>query len=191
MGLMFSDCSSLTSLNVSNFDTSKVTDMSEMFNVCSKLTSLNVSNFNTSNVTYMDWMFTSCYKLTSLDLSSFDMSKVTKTDWMLASCSALTEIKTPKAIGSAAVDLPTKTNYSWFDQANTNNTYTQITSACLSKTLLLQGNKFTVTANANGGTIPTTSGWTVASGGATATKQVTYDSTYGTLPTPTKNWLHI
>ena len=186
MRLMFRNCSSLTSLNVSNFDTSKVTDMSEMFNVCSKLTSLNVSNFNTSNVTYMDWMFTSCYKLTSLDLSSFDMSKVTKTDWMLASCSALTEIKTPKAIGSAAVDLPTKTNYSWFDQANTNNTYTQITSACLSKTLLLQGNKFTVTANANGGTIPTTSGWTVASGGATATKQVTYDSTYGTLPTPTK-----
>ena len=47
-------------------------------------------------------------------------------------------------------------------------------------------NKYTVTANANGGTIPTTSGWTVASGGATATKQVTYDSTYGTLPTPTK-----
>ena len=187
MRLMFRNCSSLTSLNVSNFDTSKVTDMSDMFNVCSKLTSLNVSNFNTSNVTYMDWMFASCHKLTSLDLSSFDMSKVTKTDWMLAGCSALTEIKTPKAIGSAAVDLPTKTNYSWFDQANANNTYTQITSACLSKTLLLQGNKFTVTANANGGTIPTTSGWTVASGGATATKQVTYDSTYGTLPTPTRN----
>ena len=47
-------------------------------------------------------------------------------------------------------------------------------------------NKYTVTANANGGTIPTTTGWTIASGGATATKQVTYDSTYGTLPTPTK-----
>ena len=47
-------------------------------------------------------------------------------------------------------------------------------------------NKYTVTANANGGTISTPSGWTVASGGATATKQVTYDSTYGTLPEPTK-----
>ncbi len=140
MRLMFRNCSSLTSLNVSNFDTSKVTDMSDMFNVCSKLTSLNVSNFNTSNVTYMDWMFASCYKLTSLNLSSFDMSKVTKTDLMLSGCSALTEIKTPKAIGSKAVDLPTKTNYSWFDQANTNNTYTQITSACLSKTLVLHEN---------------------------------------------------
>ena len=47
-------------------------------------------------------------------------------------------------------------------------------------------NTYNVTANANGGTIPTTSGWTVASGGATATKNVTFDKTYGTLPTPTK-----
>ncbi|MCI6572756.1 MAG: BspA family leucine-rich repeat surface protein, partial [Firmicutes bacterium] len=212
MSDMFSSCKALISLNVSSFETNKVTNMSYMFNGCSKLTSLNLSNFNTSNVTSMSCMFyycqvltslnlssfvTSkvtnmynmfygCYSLTSLNLSSFDMSKVTNTTDMLAGRSSLTEIKTPKAIGSAAVDLPTKTNYSWFDQANTNNTYTQITSACLSKTLLLQGNKFTVTANANGGTIPTTSGWTVASGGATATKQVTYDSTYGTLPTPTK-----
>ena len=188
MGGMFNNCEALTSLNVSNFNTSKVTDMHWMFYGCSSLTSLDVSNFDTSNVTNMGVMFSDCSKLTSLNLSSFDMSKVTKTDWMLSGCSALTEIKTPKAIGSAAINLPTpKTNYSWFDQANTNNTYTQITSACLSKTLLLQGNKFTLTANANGGTIPTTTDWTVASGGATATKQVTYDSTYGTLPTPTRN----
>ena len=213
MSDMFSSCKALISLNVSSFETNKVTNMSYMFNGCSKLTSLILSNFNTSNVTSMSCMFYSCqaltsldlssfvtskvinmynmfyrcYSLTSLNLSSFDMSKVTNTTDMLAGRSSLTEIKTPKAIGSAAVDLPTKTNYSWFDQANTNNTYTQITSACLSKTLLLQGNKFTLTANANGGTIPTTTGWTVASGGATATKQVTYDSTYGTLPTPTRN----
>ena len=47
-------------------------------------------------------------------------------------------------------------------------------------------NTYTVTANANGGTIPTTSGWTVASGSKIATKTVTYDSTYDTLPTPTR-----
>ena len=186
MSQMFLDCKALTSLNISSFNTSKVTNMYHMFSSCSSLTSLNLSNFNTSNVADMGYMFSDCSSLTSLNLSSFDMSKVTKTDWMLSGCSSLTEIKTPKAIGSTAVALPTKTNYSWFDQANPNNAYTQITSACLSKTLVLQGNKFTVTANANGGTIPTTSGWTVASGGATATKQVTYDSTYGTLPTPTR-----
>ena len=140
MSRMFESCSSLTSLNLSSFDTSKVTNMSYMFWNCSKLTSLNVSNFNTSNVTKMSNMFKNCSKLTSLNLSSFDMSKVANTTDMLAGCSGLTEIKTPKAIGSAAVDLPTKTNYSWFDQANTNNAYTQITSACLSKTLVLHEN---------------------------------------------------
>ncbi len=140
MSGMFSWCESLTSLNLSNFNTSNVVDMSVMFNGCSKLTSLDVSSFNTSNVTNMRVMFQACSKLTSLNLSSFDMSKVTNTSNMLYGCSALTEIKTPKAIGSTAVDLPTKTNYSWFDQANTNNTYTQITSACLSKTLVLHEN---------------------------------------------------
>ena len=46
---------------------------------------------------------------------------------------------------------------------------------------------YTVTANAKDGTIPSTSGWTVASGSATATKSVKYSGTYGTLPTPTKS----
>ena len=45
---------------------------------------------------------------------------------------------------------------------------------------------YTVTANANGGTISATTGWTVASGNQTATKSVTWGSTYGTLPTPKK-----
>ena len=64
-------------LDLSNFDTSKVTDMSEMFRCCEKLTSLDLSNFDTSNVTNMSCMFYSCEKLKSLDLSNFDTSKVT------------------------------------------------------------------------------------------------------------------
>ena len=53
MNGMFFKCSSLTSLNLSNFNTNNVTNMSYMFNKCSKLTSLNLSNFNTNNVTNM------------------------------------------------------------------------------------------------------------------------------------------
>ena len=37
---MFSHCSSLTSLDLSNFNTNKVEDMSYMFYNCSSLTSL-------------------------------------------------------------------------------------------------------------------------------------------------------
>ena len=47
-----------------------------------------------------------------------------------------------------------------------------------------EANGYTLTANANGGSIPSTSGWTGT--GTTSTKTVKYDSTYGTLPTPTR-----
>ena len=109
-------------------------------NRLTNLTSISFGNFNTSNVTDMSCMFSNCRVLTSLNLSSFDMSKVTNTDGMFLGCSGLTEIKTPKAIGSKAVNLPTKTGYLWVDQANTNNTYTQINSTNVGKTLILKAN---------------------------------------------------
>ncbi len=73
---MFAQCSSLTSLDLYSFNTSKVTDMRGLFEGCKNLTSLNVSSFNTSNVKYMDAMFRGCSSLTSLDLSNFNTSQV-------------------------------------------------------------------------------------------------------------------
>ncbi|MBQ9895159.1 MAG: BspA family leucine-rich repeat surface protein, partial [Ruminococcus sp.] len=63
--------------DMSNFDTSNVTNMSSMFGDCSSLQSLDMSNFDTSNVTNMSCMFANCVSLQSLDLSSFDTSNVT------------------------------------------------------------------------------------------------------------------
>ena len=57
MSFMFYKCSSLTSLNLSNFNTNNVKDMMYMFYYCSSLTSLNLSNFNTNNVNNMFRMF--------------------------------------------------------------------------------------------------------------------------------------
>ena len=45
-------------------------------------------------------------------------------------------------------------------------------------------NSYTLTAKANSGSIPATTGW--GGTGATATKSVVYDTAYGTLPVPTK-----
>ena len=89
---MFSNCSSLASLDVSGFDTGKVTNMSNMFSGCSKLTSLDLSSFDTENVTNMSYMFSSCSSLTSLDLSSFDTSNVTNMSYMFSGCSSLTSL---------------------------------------------------------------------------------------------------
>ena len=77
MGKMFNDCSSLTNLDVSGFDTNKVTNMGNMFNGCSSLTSLDVSSFNTSKVnsySSFQYMFSGCSSLKALDLSNFDFS---------------------------------------------------------------------------------------------------------------------
>ena len=79
---MFKGCSGLKELNVSNFNTSKVGNMMEMFSGCSGLKELNVSNFNTSKVWNMREMFYHCSRLTSLDLSNFNTSEV-GTSWLL------------------------------------------------------------------------------------------------------------
>ena len=63
---MFQGCSALTSVNTSNWDTSKVNNMFALFQN-TKLTSLDVSSFNTALVTNMASMFQSCSLLTSLD----------------------------------------------------------------------------------------------------------------------------
>ena len=57
MSYMFSRCSSLKELNLSNFNTNNVTHMFGMFFGCSSLKELNLSNFNTNNVTDMRNMF--------------------------------------------------------------------------------------------------------------------------------------
>ncbi|PHU38057.1 InlB B-repeat-containing protein, partial [Agathobacter ruminis] len=60
---MFWDCSNLTKLDLSSFDTSNVTDMSYMFYNCSKLVDLNDSSFDMSNVTNDTFIFSGCDNL--------------------------------------------------------------------------------------------------------------------------------
>ena len=91
-GEMFDGCYSLTSLDVSNLNTSNVTDMSGMFGSCTKLTSLDLSSFNTSKVTNMYGMFSSCWYLTSLDLSGWNTSNVTSMSEMFDGCTNLKTI---------------------------------------------------------------------------------------------------
>ena len=92
MDSMLGNCSSLTSLDLSNFNTNKVTNMGGMFAGCNSLTSLDLSNFNTSNVTKMTYMFNSCKSLTSLDLSNFNTSKITNMDNIFFNCSKLSNL---------------------------------------------------------------------------------------------------
>ena len=102
---MFYDMRSLTSLNLSNFDTSKVTNMQYMFSVMYNLTTLNLSNFDTSKVEDMDNMFYYASSLTTLDLSNFDTSKVTDMSAMLASMRSLTSLNLSNFDTSKVTDM--------------------------------------------------------------------------------------
>ena len=92
MADMFYGMSSLTSLNLSSFDTSKVKSMNNMFYGMNKLTNLDLSHFDTSNVTSMGFMFGGMKSLTSLDVSHFDTSKVTRMGCMFCRMDNLTNL---------------------------------------------------------------------------------------------------
>lgn len=84
--------SNLGSINVSNWDTSKVTTMINTFSFCRNISKLDISKWNTSNVTNMSGMFYYCNSLKSLDISKWDTSKVVDMGGMFQECS---QIETP------------------------------------------------------------------------------------------------
>ena len=84
LNFLFYDCSSLSTINLSNFHNNQITDMSYMFYKCSSLISLNISNFNTNNVNNIYEMFSYCSSLTSLNLSNFNTNNVNNMSYMFS-----------------------------------------------------------------------------------------------------------
>ena len=73
---MFSGMSNLRELDLSSFDTSRVTSFYQMFMGASSLKKLDLSGFKTSKIKVMVEMFKNMISLEEVDLSNFDMSKV-------------------------------------------------------------------------------------------------------------------
>ena len=105
MRFMFSDIPNLTTLNLSNFDTSNVTNMGAMFRGVSNLTTLNLSNFDTSKVTNMGSMFFHASNLTTLNLSNFDTSKVMYMKSMFSNMYNLTALNLSSFDTSNVIDM--------------------------------------------------------------------------------------
>ena len=96
---------SITTLNLSSFDTSNVTNMSDMFYGMSNLATLNLSNFDTSKVTNMKAMFNYMRELTALNLSSFNTSKVTDMSGMFFNTPNLTTLNLSSFNTSKVTDM--------------------------------------------------------------------------------------
>ena len=102
---MFDGCYGLTELDLSGFDTSNVTDMGYMFSGCESLSSLDLSSFDTSNVTAMNNMFSYCNSLNEIKISGFDTSNVTTMYDMFGYCHSLTEIDVSGFDTSNCIDM--------------------------------------------------------------------------------------
>lgn len=116
MHLMFSNCTSLETLDLSSFNTEKVTNMATMFEKsknlrsiklpkgfigssvtrlnatfsgCESLTELDLSGSNSENVKYMSEMFYGCKALSKLALTDFKTGQVTTMESMFCDCSTL------------------------------------------------------------------------------------------------------
>ena len=70
MSCIFQDCNT-KEIDLSGWDTSNVTDMSNMFTQCRNLEKVNTKSFNTENVKDMHQIFFSCWNLRKIDISNF------------------------------------------------------------------------------------------------------------------------
>ena len=78
MSSMFSGCENLTSLDLSSFDTSQVTNMEEMFSSCTSLTTICASaSFTTVSVTNDKNMFSDCTVLEGGKGTKYEEERVT------------------------------------------------------------------------------------------------------------------
>lgn len=81
---LFAECSSLETVEFTNWSTSKTTNMYQMFYKCSSLANLNLLTWDTSNVTNMSRMFRECTSLETLSIQSWNTSKVTNMGYFVA-----------------------------------------------------------------------------------------------------------
>ena len=89
---MFNGIQEIIAIDLSEFDSSKVIDMSYMFSECSNLASLDLRNLKLSSVKYFNSMFQSCISLTRIDLSNLDASSAITMAGMFSHCTSLTYI---------------------------------------------------------------------------------------------------
>ena len=89
MAYMFSGCKILNQINLSNFNTQNVKNMSNMFSNCQSIEQINLLNFNTKNVIDIDYMFSGCISLNSINLSNFNTQNVKNMEHLFSGCKLL------------------------------------------------------------------------------------------------------
>ena len=92
----FSGCNNLTEINCSRWNTSKVTNIQSMFAGCSSIQTIPVRDWVVSSLGYPDNAFANCTALTTLDVSKWDTSNLRATSSMFSNCRSLNTIDVSK-----------------------------------------------------------------------------------------------
>ena len=105
MSMMFGYCKNLSNIIFSNFITINVKDMAKMFYYCSTLKSLDLSNFNTLNTINMTSMFQRCSKMESINIMSFRTPSLRNISYIFAYCNSLVSLDLSKFDISYITDI--------------------------------------------------------------------------------------
>ena len=92
LSTLFSECSNITNIDVSGWDTSEVTSVANIFSNCANLTEVNLSGWDTSGIKTLNRMFAGCTKLSHVDLSGFDTSSNTSLNSFFNQANSVEEI---------------------------------------------------------------------------------------------------
>jgi surface protein len=88
--MMFNGCANLTKIDISGWDTSKVTTTWLMFNACSGLTVVDMSGWSTPNLKSTHSMFKMCSNLETVYVSeSWTTASVNSSQDMFTDCTSL------------------------------------------------------------------------------------------------------
>jgi len=89
---MFEGITSIIEIDLSNFDSSRVTNMYRMFSDCINLQKISLGNMNTSSVKNMGELFNNCKNLTMIDRLNFNTSSVNNMRGMFRHCESLNSL---------------------------------------------------------------------------------------------------
>jgi surface protein len=107
MSQMFCECFALAIVDFTNFNTSKVSNLSQMFFSCRKLTMLDLSSFTTASFINTSYMFNGCTSLKTIYVSPAwnvqHLTAYTSTN-MFANCSSIVGSKGTVYSGFGIVD---------------------------------------------------------------------------------------
>ena len=95
---MFEQCSSLKKIEISNIKANKVNDAGLLFRGCSLLESINLANFNPQKNIFLHYMFSGCSSLISLNFPNFNVVNAQKIVYFFTNCNKLKYINFENAI---------------------------------------------------------------------------------------------